>query len=132
MKRILSLLLPGLLAAVTLFAQTPEEILARMDQETQRFDPEGFSMVMEIRVPLLGAIATTIYTRGDKYKMITGKDGDIEIDWSDGQTETREGITLKIEPGKDYYIRTSTQFGVAIWRPLIELVPAEAGKAAWR
>lgn len=87
MKRILSLLLPGLLAAVTLFAQTPEEILARMDQETQRFDPEGFSMVMEIRVPLLGAIATTIYTRGDKYKMITGKDGDIEIDWSDGQTD---------------------------------------------
>ena len=38
---------------------------------------------------------------------------------------------LDIQPGKDYYIRTTTQFGVAVWRPQIDVVPAEAGKAAW-
>lgn len=56
------------------------------------------------------------------------KPGTYEI-W--GQTETREGITLDIQPGKDYYIRTTTQFGVAVWRPQIDVVPAKAGKAAW-
>jgi len=87
MKKFLTLLLPALLAATALSAQTTEEILARMDQETNRFDAEGFSMVMEIRLPILGAFATTVHTRGDKYMMVTDVKGETGINWSDGKTD---------------------------------------------
>lgn len=87
MKRFFTLLLTALLASTALSAQTPEEILARMDRETDRFDAEGFSMVMEIRLPILGAFATTVYTRGDKYKMVTTVKDETVINWSDGVTD---------------------------------------------
>ena len=100
MKRILFLLLPALLAAATLSAQTPEEIIARVDQETARFDAEGCSMVMELKFPIIGAVATTIYTRGDKYKMIMSIKGDTSISWSDGVTDwdyesSKNTVTIK-------------------------------------
>ncbi len=56
------------------------------------------------------------------------KPGTYEI-W--GKTESREGIVLDIEPGKDYYIRTTVQFGVALWRPLIVNEAPTTGKATW-
>ena len=100
MKKVLSLLLPALLAAATLSAQTPEEIIARVDQETARFDAEGCSMVMELKFPIIGAVATTIYTRGDKYKMIMSIKGDTSISWSDGVTDwdyesSKNTVTIK-------------------------------------
>lgn len=100
MKKILFLLLPTLLAAATLSAQTPEEIIARVDQETARFDAEGCSMVMELKFPIIGAVATTIYTRGDKYKMIMSIKGDTSISWSDGVTDwdyesSKNTVTIK-------------------------------------
>lgn len=100
MKKILFLLLPALLAAATLSAQTPEEIIARVDQETARFDAEGCSMVMELKFPIIGAVATTIYTRGDKYKMIMSIKGDTSISWSDGVTDwdyesSKNTVTIK-------------------------------------
>ena len=100
MKKILFLLLPALLAAATLSAQTPEEIIARVDQETARVDAEGCSMVMELKFPIIGAVATTIYTRGDKYKMIMSIKGDTSISWSDGVTDwdyesSKNTVTIK-------------------------------------
>lgn len=100
MKKILFLLLPALLAAAPLSAQTPEEIIARVDQETARFDAEGCSMVMELKFPIIGAVATTIYTRGDKYKMIMSIKGDTSISWSDGVTDwdyesSKNTVTIK-------------------------------------
>ena len=100
MKKVLFLLLPALLAAATLSAQTPEEIIARVDQETARFDAEGCSMVMELKFPIIGAVATTIYTRGDKYKMIMSIKGDTSISWSDGVTDwdyesSKNTVTIK-------------------------------------
>lgn len=86
MKKVFLFLLASLMAATALLAQTPEEIIARMDRETDRFEAEGFSMVMEIKVSLLGSIATTVYSNGDKYKMTMVKDGTQFINWSDGMT----------------------------------------------
>ena len=86
MKKVFLFLLASLRAATALLAQTPEEIIARMDRETDRFEAEGFSMVMEIKVSLLGSIATTVYSHGDKYKMTMVKDGTQFINWSDGMT----------------------------------------------
>jgi outer membrane lipoprotein-sorting protein len=76
-----------MLAASALFAQTPEEIIAKMDQATSRFDSEGFSMIMDIKVPLLGTFSSKMYTLGDKYKAILEVKGKKMITWSDGVTD---------------------------------------------
>ena len=87
MKRVLLSLFAGLVVATTLFAQTPEEIIARMDKETDRFDKEGFSMVMEIKMPIIGAVSTTVYTFGNKYKMILNVKDKGAITWTDRTTD---------------------------------------------
>ena len=56
------------------------------------------------------------------------KPGTYEI-W--GKTESRESLTLEIEMGKEYYIKTFVHFGVALWRPSIELRSKEEGLADW-
>ena len=56
------------------------------------------------------------------------KPGTYEI-W--GKTESRESLTLEIEMGKEYYVKTFVHFGVALWRPSIELRSKEEGLADW-
>lgn len=46
MKKTLITLFAALLAVTTLWAQTPEEILARMDKEVDRFEKEGVRVTM--------------------------------------------------------------------------------------
>ena len=80
-------ILTALFTATALFAQTTEEILARMDEQTERFTPEGFSMIMEIKLPILGTVGTTVYILGDKYKLVSEVKGDVLMYWSDKVTE---------------------------------------------
>lgn len=80
-------ILTAMFAATALFAQTTEEILARMDEQTERFTPEGFSMIMEIKLPILGTMGTTVYILGDKYKLYSEVKGDVLMYWSDKVTE---------------------------------------------
>ena len=87
MKKIIVTFFAAMFAAAALFAQTPEEIIARMDQETNRFDSEGCSMVMEMKIPLLGSFSTTVYMFGNKFKMVTDVKGKKAVNWSDGKTE---------------------------------------------
>lgn len=87
MKKVFISILAALLTATALFAQTPEEVIARMDQETARFDTEGFSMVMEMKIPLLGTFPTQMYTLGKKYNAIIEIKGKKAITWSDGVTD---------------------------------------------
>jgi len=74
----------ALLAAASIFAQTPDEILALMDRETSRFETEGFSMVMDIKVPVFGTFSTYVQSHGDKYKLSSNMRGEITVNWSDG------------------------------------------------
>ena len=39
-----------------------------MSQECDRFDSEGFSVVMDMNLPILGTYSTQMYTLGDKFK----------------------------------------------------------------
>ena len=87
MKKILFALLAALFAATALSAQTAEEIIARMDQETERFPAEGSFFVMEIKMPIVGTVATDVYILGDKYKMEANIKGNRVLHWSDGITE---------------------------------------------
>ncbi len=86
-KKTLSCLFAAMLAGTLLIAQTPDEIIARMNQEQKRFDSEGMSMIMEIKFPIIGTFGTTIYMLGDKYKMITEVKGNLTTHWSDGVTD---------------------------------------------
>jgi outer membrane lipoprotein-sorting protein len=87
MKKAFISILAALLTATGLFAQTPEEVIARMDQETARFETEGFSMVMDMKIPILGSFPTQMYTLGKKYKAIIEVKGKKAITWSDGVTD---------------------------------------------
>ena len=70
MKRILGFLTLCSLALVapclTLSAQTPEEIITRMEQELKRSDTEGLYMAMEMKIPLVGTIPSRVYSLGKK------------------------------------------------------------------
>lgn len=87
MKKLIGTLLAAVFTVTAVFAQTPEEILARMDRETARFDKEGFIMVMEVKIPILGTFATTAYFADDNYKMVLDVKGKKAYTWSDGVTE---------------------------------------------
>lgn len=71
-----------------------------------------------------------VYRSRNKSKTVVkiDKPGTYEI-W--GKTETRKGLTLDIEMGKDYYVKTYLHMGAAIYRPSIELVMPEMGKSEW-
>ena len=86
MKKILVSFFATLLAVSTLLAQTPEEIVAKMNQECARFDTEGFYTVMDMKLPILGTYSTQMYTLGDKFKGVVDVKGDISMMWSDGVT----------------------------------------------
>lgn len=87
MKRIIATLFATLVAAAALLGQTPEEIIARMDQEMDRFEKDGMSMVMEMKIILVGTVSATMYSVGDKYMIVTEMKDEKSIEWSDGVTE---------------------------------------------
>ena len=86
MKRFL-LTVAALFAVTALFAQTNEEILARMDAELATLDSNGFSMIMELKIPILGSYSTNMYTRGNKTKALVDVKGEKTILWSDSVTD---------------------------------------------
>ena len=56
------------------------------------------------------------------------KAGTYEI-WA--KTDKRESLTLNLEPGKEYFVKTTLHFGVALWHPTLELIAPEVGKNEW-
>ena len=86
MKKTIITLFAALMAAAGLWAQTPDEILAKMDQEMARFDKEGVNMIMDIKLPLLGTYSTDMHILGDMYKATLHVKGETAITWSDGIT----------------------------------------------
>ena len=86
MKRLLSLL--ALLAwAVPALAQTPEEILSRMEAELTRHENDGVIMTVDVKIPLLGTMTTKSWMLGDKMRMDARMLGVDIITWSDGKTK---------------------------------------------
>ena len=53
---------------------------------------------------------------------------DVEI-WA--KTEARSSIPLKLELGKEYYVRCAVTMGAFVGRPLLELVPASYGRGEY-
>lgn len=87
MKKFLIATAAALFTATALFAQTAEQIIARMDKAMENFETEGVYMVMDMKIPILGTFSTQMYTWGEKSKAITKALGEQSIIWSDATTE---------------------------------------------
>ncbi len=99
MRKFLTCFFTALLAAAA-FAQTPDEIVARMDRETERFDQEGCSLIMDVKIPILGTFSTKMYVLGEKTKGIVSVKGVQIINWSDHATDwtydsSKNEVTIK-------------------------------------
>lgn len=84
--------------AFVAFAQTPEEIFARMEAEIDKHEHEGVVMTVDVKVPLLGTMSTKVYSLDDKTRMEVTMKGLRFITWDDGVTEwTYNSKTDEIE-----------------------------------
>ena len=87
MKRIL-VLLTAFVLAVAAYAQTAEEIIAKMDEAMSQVSEEnGFRMTMDMKIPILGTMSTNAWTLGDKMRLEAKMMGKQLITWQDGETE---------------------------------------------
>ena len=87
MKRFFALLTAFVLA-VAAYAQTAEEIVARMDAAMDQVSAEnGFRMTMDIKIPILGTMSSDAWSLGDKMRMEASMMGKKLVTWQDGQTE---------------------------------------------
>ena len=106
MKKVIITLFAALITATALFAQTAEEIVARMDEEMATFEKDGFSMVMDMKIPIMGTFSTQMYTLGKKYKAMLDVKGEKIITWSDGVNDwdydsSKNEITIKNATSSD-------------------------------
>lgn len=85
LKRLFSIICFLGMAGV-LVAQTPQEILSRMDAEMDKHDKEGIIMTVDAKAPILGTMTTKTYTLGDKARVEANIMGVDIITWTDGRT----------------------------------------------
>ncbi len=87
MKRFFALLTALVLAGAA-YAQTAEEIVARMDAAMEQVSAEnGFRMTMDIKIPILGTMSSDAWSLGDKMRLEAQMMGKKLVTWQDGQTE---------------------------------------------
>ena len=97
MRKILYILVTLVLSSVSVFAQTPEEIIAQMDQVMEKHEAkDGFAMVMEMKIPILGSFASAVKSWGDKMRMEIDVKGEQMITYIDGDTEWNYNVKEKV------------------------------------
>jgi len=97
MRRFFVLLATCLLSWAA-FAQTPEEIVNRMEETMDKLEADGIVMAMDIKIPILGTMSTKAWNRGDKtriegemkgVKIISFIDGDTEWEYNSDENKVR-------------------------------------------
>ena len=86
MKRLMTFL-SAIAFAVVAFAQTPEEIIAKMEAELDKHEAEGIIMTIDMKIPIIGTMTTKAYTLGDKMRVEGSMMGVNLVTWTDGVTE---------------------------------------------
>jgi outer membrane lipoprotein-sorting protein len=87
MKRILTLF-SALFLALAAFAQTPEEIVNKMEEtETQLKKGDGSVVTIEAKYPIIGKVTNKIWSRGNKVRFELEMFKHKGITFSDGKTE---------------------------------------------
>ena len=86
MKRFFALL-AALALAVAAFAQTPEEIINKMEETMEQLQVDGLVMAMDIKIPIIGTMASKAWNKGDKTRIEGNMLGTKLTTWIDGDTE---------------------------------------------
>ena len=86
MKRFLICIAALLASAAIAAAQTPEEIIARMDAEMSKSDQAGLAVTLEIKIPIIGKTGGRIYNRGEKSRVELSVMDVTSTMWSDNVT----------------------------------------------
>ena len=77
----------ALFAAVAALAQTPQEIVARMDDVMKEHEKEGVSLVIEVKMPIVGSMVSRSFTLGDKARVEADLMGVAMVTWTDGKSQ---------------------------------------------
>lgn len=85
MRKIISIL-AVITWAMTAWAQTPQEIVARMEATLDTHEDDGLIMTVDLKVPILGAVTTKCYYLGEKSRMEARMMGAEMTTWTDGET----------------------------------------------
>ena len=97
MKRIIALLTAFALA-VAAFAQTPEEIITKMEETMAQLEVDGLVMAMDIKIPILGTMSSKAWNKGEKtriegemmgVRIVTFIDGDTEWEYNSKENQVR-------------------------------------------
>ena len=87
-----------LLTAAAVLAQTPHQILTRMEEEMGKHQGEGMAITVDLKMPVLGTISTRTITCGEKMRMETSVRKNKVVVWSDGKTNwTYNAKTNEVE-----------------------------------
>ena len=86
MKRFI-VLLAACLLSVAAFAQTPKEIIDKMEEVMDKLEVDGIVMTMDVKIPILGTMSTKAWNRGDKTRLEAEMLGVRIITFTDGETE---------------------------------------------
>ena len=66
MKRFFICIAALLASAALMTAQTPQEIVARMDEEMNKADKTGLSITMDMKIPIIGSTSARMNVLGEK------------------------------------------------------------------
>ena len=94
MKRILTFF-AALAITLVSFAQTPEEIVAKMDETMEGLEDSGLRMTMDIKIPILGTMSTQAWALGEKMRMEATVMGKKVVTWMDETTEWTYNVAEK-------------------------------------
>lgn len=123
MKKVFMLVLVlGMMVTAT-WAQTPREIVSRMETVMKGHGEEGFAMSLDIKIPVLGAIRTKFYVLGRKMRVEGRIAGTKIVSWSDGVTSWRfneRKNELEIKNSRDSLLSTSERFNALMFKDVTE------------
>ena len=85
MKKLFSFLLFFAFASVA-WAQTPQEIVSRMQEEMGKHSDEGVAMTVDAKALLIGTMTSRTYALGDKIRVDASMMGMDVITWTSGKT----------------------------------------------
>ncbi len=86
MKKLVLAFMAVLAAVVAAVAQTPKEIVDRMEAEMNSHAGEGIAMTVDIKIPILGTATSRSYVYGSKLRVEMKMMGVQVVTWSDGET----------------------------------------------
>lgn len=85
MKKFLSLF-AALVCATAALAQTPQQIINRMNETMKGLEPIGIAMEVEVHIPVIGTVISRVWSLHGKQKTVTTIGKKQQLEWIDGRT----------------------------------------------